>query len=1452
MKKDKTFITPDSEMDEHDSLFNSYRLLRGEDNSKEISEFNQKYPKEKEILVTEHYNLYICYNKNTNNRYIAKEYKEEFLKLIKNDKSLIDEEIKNLKNCQNKYINKLYDFLVFENKIIFIFDFFEITLRELLIKQKKLSIDEIRILLIQINEAIKYLKCNGINDIIFTPDNIGIIEDNDFKFHSIKLFNLFPYKQLKQFLKKENKEQIGFKSFLYLSPEELNYKDDQNSKNEFNYITRKNDSLAPNPAPTPARTPSQTPAPTPSSSKASVPTPSPTPTPTASLASTPTALNYGDIIRTITTNLENITKKDNINYFYSKSFLWNIGLLIYELYFGELPSSIKIEKNKFLLDLNDLKKSGDILFDDLIHNLLIVDPNKRIEWSDYFNHKFFKKMEIKSIFNVLFKKEFNDNLEELDLISENIDDYNLLLSSPIKFNNLIKINLSHNKIKDLSFLKEKFQKLKFLIIEDNNIKDLDALESNTLKELEFLSLSGNSFNSLYSFTKKDWTNLNYLSLSKNNITNISDLLKVNLPNLNALNLSNNNIYSIECFKDLKFPELRELFLNNNNIREINNITDFSNLEILNLSYNVINDINNLKDAKFKNKIKELYLSNNPITYYNLLYLSYFQSLERISLPLINGPNGIDFHFLSVNIKLYGYEFEKSKDIGSNRSALFVPLELYQSYLLDNSNFNMFNYKNTFKIITNKDIYTRKLKNYFIENILNIEPNLVNITESDQIKNENYKIFVYYSHKAIINEILQSNTFNLVKEYKNLHKINNNYNKIPNYLEKKENNYYLNFNCPLKENLMISENNPSIDNHLLSLNLKKYNYYKSFPLIFINPLYYKDFISFFYKFTKDTIFNDNNKINEKIILPFNDIKIDKHSNDNQKINLIADVIENCQYYKAKDFNINLISQIKESLESYNSKSEKLKKVCMNYRQYIEGLIINVMDILVEYFLFVKNKKPYYYVCPYCNGSILYEFDNEEKNETDINKDLDYSLYKSISICNNINDIIFKNYKDNNNKMIYSKKKCQNFKPKNYIPANPPKKGEATINLIYHDQNHNKSYFKKSINDNAKHFENESKGTFIFSNSMEIFELIMKKIVEKNKNEIKNKFLLISTGQSFEEIMKFLKIKGYKDYICKACIYCMNKESYEKKFKNNKEYDLLGGIFTTPTEVSNFIKNNLCENNVIFEDSKLVTYENYSLKYYDLHKIISKYYNGNFQNSYNVAINILRDFIKNDSEDEEKLMKGLEVFQNNREYEVLKEYTKNTIYSYINKCLLNLESLEYEKVGYFIGGLMFKLNEYGIKKNKGNKKTNILYRGIYINFDDALSYQIQEEKIISFQTFLSTTLSEKVAKKYSKEETYTLEERKEKSMISTIIEINHIWKDELFPLCFDISEISQFKHEIEFLFPPYTFFRVKNFDLNLDNHTLRLKLESLGKKEILEYPIKAGKKPKLNEEQDIIEV
>ena len=70
------------------------------------------------------------------------------------------------------------------------------------------------------------------------------------------------------------------------------------------------------------------------------------------------------------------------NYIPIKCDLWAIGVIIYELKFKEKDFSFyegiipKIFDNKLL--------------DDLVRKLIVVNPNKRIDWNEYFNHPFFK------------------------------------------------------------------------------------------------------------------------------------------------------------------------------------------------------------------------------------------------------------------------------------------------------------------------------------------------------------------------------------------------------------------------------------------------------------------------------------------------------------------------------------------------------------------------------------------------------------------------------------------------------------------------------------------------------------------------------------------------------------------------------------------------------------------------------------------------------------------------------------------------------------------------------------------------------------------------------------------------------------------------------------------------------------------------------------------------------
>ena len=73
-----------------------------------------------------------------------------------------------------------------------------------------------------------------------------------------------------------------------------------------------------------------------------------------------------------------------------ESDLWSLGVTIYFLKFKNLPFKGKDKKN-ILSSIKrglakDLSKNSD--FNDLINNLLEIDPKKRMSWKEYFQHPF--------------------------------------------------------------------------------------------------------------------------------------------------------------------------------------------------------------------------------------------------------------------------------------------------------------------------------------------------------------------------------------------------------------------------------------------------------------------------------------------------------------------------------------------------------------------------------------------------------------------------------------------------------------------------------------------------------------------------------------------------------------------------------------------------------------------------------------------------------------------------------------------------------------------------------------------------------------------------------------------------------------------------------------------------------------------------------------------------------
>ena len=94
-------------------------------------------------------------------------------------------------------------------------------------------------------------------------------------------------------------------------------------------------------------------------------------------------------------NESNSEKQKEINSLYKEAYLWNIGILIFLLYFGHFPyegSTPKEILDKIKTDdMTKLNEIDDIDLKDLLKKLLKEDRKERINWNDYFEHKFFSE-----------------------------------------------------------------------------------------------------------------------------------------------------------------------------------------------------------------------------------------------------------------------------------------------------------------------------------------------------------------------------------------------------------------------------------------------------------------------------------------------------------------------------------------------------------------------------------------------------------------------------------------------------------------------------------------------------------------------------------------------------------------------------------------------------------------------------------------------------------------------------------------------------------------------------------------------------------------------------------------------------------------------------------------------------------------------------------------------------
>ena len=418
-------------------------------------------------------------------------------------------------------------------------------------------------------------------------------------------------------------------------------------------------------------------------------------------------------------------------------------------------------------------------------------------------------------------------------------------------------------------------------------------------------------------------------------------------------------------------------------------------------------------------------------------------------------------------------------------------------------------------------------------------------------------------------------------------------------------------------------------------------------------------------------------------------------------------------------------------------------------------------------------------------------------------------------------------------------------------------EVFNNIIYYDENYE---YQKEVHKDSDLFENKTPGAFILCTDIKSLELIKYEVVTQRKNDKNTIFNFITTGRACDKIMAFLnQHQNFKNCISKMCIYCCNLNKWSS-LKN--KYNIIYGVYNRQSDVVNFIKKFSSKDIKPFHITKLITYNDYINNYKSRHEKISQFY-GNmslaeYQKNLDEMINFINDQDKKKAliKTKNTLVQGFMTFEIKKDLELLnkliiKEYTKETFYGDLNRWLMNSKMNSYDTIAYFTSRLMYSLNTYGKENHMYyDKNQKILRRGIKLPYSNLLPYERAVGKIILLSSFTSTSENEFTARNFSGRKN-AKEQYKTKKIFSVIYIITNNYYNNWIPNGINVQEESAYKKEREILFQPFSFYIVKKVDINKEDYTADIYLETIGKTEILEEKIKKGKKIMFNGNFKIME-
>ena len=390
-----------------------------------------------------------------------------------------------------------------------------------------------------------------------------------------------------------------------------------------------------------------------------------------------------------------------------------------------------------------------------------------------------------------------------------------------------------------------------------------------------------------------------------------------------------------------------------------------------------------------------------------------------------------------------------------------------------------------------------------------------------------------------------------------------------------------------------------------------------------------------------------------------------------------------------------------------------------------------------------------------------------------------------------------------------------------------------NVIYYDP-----YFKdrkSEIYNDTENFKEITSGAFIFLMNIDTLLLVCKDI-RKNTNNAKFDLIVGDSEDITQKAIDKLRENSYIDIFKRICIFTY----YVSKYKNiHYKYPEVKGVYYYPSEVREFIKSGN-EETIVYRTLILITKKNYQNKFISFHEKIKQNY-GKLENSYYESalskaksyLNDLKGYDLKIKPSSGSIIEGynkiFKIYQNvnNNKKEIIHNYTceYNSVYQDFNYALLRLNKRYIDSFSWFIANLQFSLDKY--TKDIGLRKNMTLYKGMKLDIIEIINYERFEGQTICIPSFFSTSTDISVARRFGgRGGDVSVSVRKQKGQFSVVFTIRYNYSNGK-PYCYDIENISEFREiEKERLFIPFTFFKVKNAELRLDQYECDIEMDSIG--------------------------